>query len=175
MNGMVRWDPFQELQTWSDRMSRLLGSEGRTPARRDEENFATGSWVPPVDIVEGKDRIQLKVELPGFKEDQVQLTVEDGLLTVRGERKFEGEKKDENYHRIERSYGTFVRSFTLPRTVDPNGIQATFSDGILSVEMAKREETRPRQIQIKAGQGDGAPHKKEIDVQRETGSKGSRP
>jgi HSP20 family protein len=166
MNGMVRWDPFQELQTWSDRMSRLLGSEGRAATRRDEENFATGSWVPPVDIVEGKDKIQLKVELPGFKEDQVQLTVEDGLLTIRGERKFEGEHKDENYHRIERSYGTFVRSFTLPRTVDQNGIQANFSDGILSVEMSKREETKPRQIQIKAGQGDAAPRKKEIDVQK---------
>jgi HSP20 family protein len=166
MNGMVRWDPFQELQTWSDRMSRLLGSEGRAASRRDEENFATGSWVPPVDIVEGKDKIQLKVELPGFKEDQVQLTVEDGLLTIRGERKFEGENKDENYHRIERSYGTFVRSFTLPRTVDQNGIQANFADGILSVEMSKREETKPRQIQIKAGQATGAPRKKEIDVQK---------
>jgi HSP20 family protein len=166
MNGMVRWDPFQELQTWSERMNRLLGSQGRTPARRDEENFTTGSWVPPVDIVEGKDKIELTVELPGFKENQVQLTVEDGLLTIRGERKFESEDKDENYHRIERSYGTFVRSFTLPRTVDPNGIQANFSDGILSIEMSKREETKPRQIEIKAGQAAGAPRKKEIDVQR---------
>ena len=166
MNGMVRWDPFQELQSWSDRMSRLLGSEGRTAARRDEENFASGSWVPPVDIVEGKDKIQLKVELPGFKEDQVQLTVEDGLLTIRGERKFESEDKEENYHRIERSYGTFVRSFTLPRTVDQNRIQASFSDGILSVEMSKREETKPRQIQIQAGQAAGGSRKKEIDVQK---------
>lgn len=166
MNGMMRWDPFQELQTWSDRMSRLLGSEGRTPARRDEENFSTGAWVPPVDIVEGKDKIQLKVELPGFKEDQVQLTVEDGLLTIRGERKFESDDKEENYHRIERSYGSFVRSFTLPRTVDQNQIQASFSDGILAIEMAKREETRPKQIQIKAGQAGSAPRKKEIDVQK---------
>ena len=166
MNGLTRWDPFQELQTWSDRMNRLLGHEGRTPARREEENFATGTWMPPVDIVEGKDRIELKVELPGFKEDQVQLTVEDGLLTIRGERKFESENKEENYHRIERSYGTFVRSFTLPRTVDQNRIQASFADGILAVEMPKREETRPKQIQIKAGQAASAPRKKEIDVQK---------
>jgi HSP20 family protein len=166
MNNVVRWDPFQELQTWSDRMSRLLGAESRTPARRDEENFAVGSWAPPVDIVEGKDKVELKVELPGFKEDQVQLTVEDGLLTIRGERKFESENKEENYHRIERSYGTFVRSFTLPRTVDQNRIQANFADGILSIEMSKREETKPRQIQIKAGQVAGAPRKKEIDVQK---------
>jgi HSP20 family protein len=147
-------------------MNRLLGQEGRTAARRDEENFVAGSWVPPVDIVEGKDKIELKVELPGFKEDQVQLTVEDGLLTIRGERKFENEDKEENYHRIERSYGTFVRSFTLPRTVDQNRIQANFADGILAIEMAKREETKPKQIQIKAGQAAGAPRKKEIDVQR---------
>jgi HSP20 family protein len=147
-------------------MNRLLGQEGRPAARRDEENFVAGSWVPPVDIVEGKDKIELKVELPGFKEDQVQLTVEDGLLTIRGERKFESEDKEENYHRIERSYGTFVRSFTLPRTVDQNRIQANFADGILAIEMAKREETKPKQIQIKAGQAAGAPRKKEIDVQR---------
>jgi HSP20 family protein len=147
-------------------MSRLLGAESRTPARRDEENFAVGSWAPPVDIVEGKDKVELKVELPGFKEDQVQLTVEDGLLTIRGERKFESENKEENYHRIERSYGTFVRSFTLPRTVDQNRIQANFADGILSIEMSKREETKPRQIQIKGGQVAGAPRKKEIDVQK---------
>lgn len=166
MNGLTRWDPFQELQTWSDRMNRLLGQEGRTAARRDEENFVAGSWVPPVDIVEGKDKIELKVELPGFKEDQVQLTVEDGLLTIRGERKFESEDKEENYHRIERSYGTFVRSFTLPRTVDQNRIQANFADGILAIEMSKREETKPKQIPIKAGQAAGAPRKKEIDVQR---------
>jgi HSP20 family protein len=146
-------------------MSRLLGAEGRTPARRDEENFLAGSWAPPVDIVEGKDKVELKVELPGFKENQVQLTVEEGLLTIRGERKFESENKEENYHRIERSYGTFVRSFTLPRTVDQNRIQANFADGILSIEMSKREETKPRQIQIKAGQPASAPRKKDIDVQ----------
>jgi HSP20 family protein len=92
--------------------------------------------------------------------------VEDGLLTIRGERKFESENKEENYHRIERSYGTFVRSFTLPRTVDQNRIQANFADGVLAIEMSKREETKPKQIQIKAGQGAGAPRKKEIDVQK---------
>jgi HSP20 family protein len=168
MNNVVRWDPFQELQTWSDRMSRLLGAESRTPARRDDENFAVGSWAPPVDIVEGKDKVELKVELPGFKEDQVNLTVEDGLLTIRGERKFNRESKEENYHRIERSYGSFVRSFTLPNSVEQNRIQATFSDGMLNVDMPKREETKPKQIQIKAGSAEaGSPSKKkEIDVQR---------
>lgn len=164
MNGITRWDPFQELQTWGDRMSRMFSGE-RTPARRgEEENISFGSWMPPVDIVEGKDKIQLKVELPGFKENQVNLTVENGLLTVRGERKFESDNKEENYHRIERSYGTFVRSFTLPNSVDQGRIQATFADGILTVEMPKREETKPKQIPIKGGTS-GEPRKKEIDVQ----------
>jgi len=123
--------------------------------------------MPPVDIVEGKDKIHLKVELPGFKEDQVNLTVEDGLLTIRGERKFNRENKDENYHRIERSYGTFVRSFTLPNSIEQTKIQATFSDGILNIEMPKREETKPKQIQIKAGTAEtGSARKKEIDVQK---------
>jgi HSP20 family protein len=168
MNGITRWDPFQELQNWGERMSRLIGSD-RAPARRgEEEGLAYGTWMPPVDIVEGKDKIQLKVELPGFKEDQVNLTVEDGLLTIRGERKFNRESKEENYHRIERSYGSFVRSFTLPNSVEQNRIQATFSDGMLNIDMPKREETKPKQIQIKAGSAEaGSPSKKkEIDVQR---------
>ena len=168
MNGIVRWDPFQELQGWSDRMSRLFGNEERRPSRGragEEENFAFGSWMPPVDIVEGKDRIQLKVELPGFKEDQVNLTVEDGLLTIRGERKFRRDNNEDNYHRIERSYGTFVRSFTLPNSVEQGRIQASFADGILNIDMPKREETKPKQIPIQAGNAGSAGRKKEIDVQ----------
>ena len=167
MNGITRWDPFQELQGWGERMSRLLGSD-RVPARRgaEEEGLTYGSWMPPVDIVEGKDRIQLNVELPGFKEDQVNLTVEDGLLTIRGERKFNRENREENYHRIERSYGTFVRSFTLPNSVEQGRIQANFADGILHVDMPKREETKPKQIPIQAGNAEtGGGRKKEIDVQ----------
>ena len=169
MNGITRWDPFQELQSWGERMSRLMGTD-RTPARRgsEDEGLTYGTWTPPVDIVEGKDRIQLKVELPGFKEDQVNLTVEDGLLTIRGERKFNRESREENYHRIERSYGTFVRSFTLPSSVEQSRIQATFADGILNVDMPKREETKPKQIPIKAGNGEAgtASTGKEIDLHR---------
>jgi len=169
MNGITRCDPFQELQSWGERMSRLMGAD-RPSARRGSEDEALtyGTWTPPVDIVEGKDRIQLKVELPGFKEDQVNLTVEDGLLTIRGERKFNRESHEENYHRIERSYGTFVRSFTLPNSVEQSRIQAAFADGILSVDMPKREETKPKQIPItarnaEAGTGSA---KKDIDVRR---------
>ncbi|MGH9442753.1 MAG: Hsp20/alpha crystallin family protein [Thermoanaerobaculia bacterium] len=163
MNGLTRWDPFQEINWWNDRLSRILGAETARTARPDGELALTsGNWLPPVDIVEGKDRIKLDVELPGFKENQVNLTVENGMLTVKGERKFEKDDKAENYHRVERSYGTFVRSFSLPTSIDPNRIQADFSDGILHIEMPKREETRPKQIPIAGGK---AGKKKEIDVQ----------
>jgi HSP20 family protein len=165
MNGVTRWDPFEELNWWSDRLNRILGPQtGRSGRTEGDEGpgLAYGSWTPPVDIVEGKERIKLNVELPGFKEDQVNLTVENGMLTIKGERKFQKEDKEENYHRVERSYGTFVRSFTLPTSIDPNRIQADFSDGILHVEMPKREETKPKQIPIAGGK---AAKKKEIDVQ----------
>jgi HSP20 family protein len=162
MNGLTRWDPFQEFNWWNDRLSRALRAESpRTTRAQDEQALTYGNWMPPVDIVEGKDQIKLNVELPGFKEDQVNLTVENGMLTIKGERKFEKEDNEENYHRVERSYGTFIRSFTLPTSVDQNKIQANFSDGILSVEMLKREETRPKQIPIAGGK---AGKKKEIDV-----------
>ena len=162
MNGLTRWDPFQELNWWSDRLNRILGPETARAAKPEGEQALTyGNWLPPVDIVEGKDKIRLNVELPGFKEDQVNLTVENGMLTIKGERKFEKEDKEENYHRVERSYGTFVRSFTLPTSIDQNRIQADFSDGILHIEMPKREETKPKQIPIAGGKN---ARKKEIDV-----------
>jgi HSP20 family protein len=160
MTSIIRWDPFQELHAMNDRVSRLFGNES---VRRQEREESLGSWIPPVDIVEAKDKIKLNVELPGFKESQVDLTVEDGMLTVRGERKFEKDTEDENYHRVERSYGSFLRSFTLPTSVDQTKIEAHFADGILSIEMPKREETRPKQIKITATSGNG---KKDIDIKK---------
>jgi HSP20 family protein len=130
-------------------MSRLLGS---TPVRGDrDEELSMGAWMPPVDIVEEKDTIVLTAELPGFKEDQVEIQVENGVLTLRGERKLEERTEGKNYHRVERSYGQFVRSFTLPNNVDREGIRANFSDGLLQVELPKREEAKPRQIKIGSG------------------------
>ena len=160
MTSIIRWDPFQELAAMNDRVTRLFGNE---PMRHREREESLGSWVPPVDIVEAKDKIRLNVELPGFKENQVDLTVEDGMLTVRGERRFEKSAEEDNYHRIERSYGSFLRSFSLPTSVDPAKIEANFSDGILSIEMPKREETRPKQIKITAGSGNTP---KDVDVKK---------
>jgi HSP20 family protein len=162
--ALVRWDPFQELTALQNRFSRALHDTLFRPATtRSNEELVSGTWTPPVDIVETSDRIVLKAELPGFKQDQVELTTENGMLTLRGERKFENETNEENYHRIERSYGTFVRSFALPSSVDTAKIQARFAEGVLTVEMPKREETKPKQIKITAEPA-AVGGKKEIDV-----------
>ena len=147
--AVIRWtDPFRELATLQDRMNRVFEDTlSRSAGRREEELF-TGTWAPPVDIFETKDKLVLKAELPGFKEDQIHLRFEDGVLSLEGERKFEKESGDENYHRVERSYGKFVRSFSIPGTVSTEGIKATFDNGILTVALPKREETKPKQIRI---------------------------
>ena len=164
--NVIRWDPYRELTSFADRFNRALGTvSGRD---RDEE-MSMGAWIPPVDIAEDKDRIVLTAELPGFREDQVRIQMEGGVLTIRGERKFEDEKNGRNFHRVERSYGQFVRSFTLPNNVDRENVQAKFRDGLLEIEIPKREEAKPRQIRIT---GDGTEEvrgrgkeNKTIDVQ----------
>jgi HSP20 family protein len=154
--NLTRWDPYREFNTFADRLTRVLSQT--TPRNQDEE-MSLGSWLPPVDIAEDKDTITLTAELPGFKEDQIQIQMEGGVLTLRGERKFEDEKEGRNFHRVERSYGQFVRSFTLPNNVDREKIKANFADGLLKIELPKREEAKPRQIKIT-----GDSEKKSIDV-----------
>ncbi len=146
---VIRWnDPFRELSTLQERLNRAFDST-LAPRGREEELF-TGTWAPPVDIYETKEKTVLKAELPGFDESQIQLRFEDGILSLEGERKFEKETGDENYHRVERSYGKFVRSFTIPTNVDHEKIAASFANGILTVELPKREETKPKAIKIQA-------------------------
>ena len=156
MVDLISWDPYREFKGLHERFNRAFG----TPSNRRDEEMSLGSWLPPVDIAEDKDRILLTAELPGFKEDQIEIQMEGGVLTLRGERKFEDEKEGRNYHRVERSYGQFLRSFTLPNNVDRENIKASFSDGVLEVELPKREEAKPRQIRISAGGG----KKETIDV-----------
>src|SRR5215831_1561247 len=147
--NITRWEPYRELATLQDRLNRAFGSAfGRTD-REDEVSMA--AWVPPVDITEEKDRIVITAELPGFKEDQIEIQSENGMLSLRGERKFEKESDGKSYHRIERSYGQFVRSFSLPNNVDREKIKADFSDGLLRIELPKREDAKPRTIKITAG------------------------
>ena len=157
--NLMRWDPYRDIATLQDRLNRAFGGLGRTE-REDEMNLA--AWAPPVDIAEEKDRILITAELPGFREDQIEIQTENGMLTLRGERKFEKESEGKSYHRVERSYGQFVRSFSLPNNVDRERIKASFSDGLLKVELPKREDAKPRTIKITAGVE--APKGETIDV-----------
>jgi len=121
-------------------------------APRGEQDLTTGNFVPPVDIYEDEHSVTLKVEVPGLDPKDVDVQVENHTLTIKGERKFEKEEKEENFHRIERRYGSFVRSFTLPTTVDTENIKADYENGVLKVQLAKRAEAKPKQIKVNVGQ-----------------------
>ncbi len=115
-----------------------------------DDAMKSGTWAPPVDVAEEGDKILVKIEVPGVDQKDLKVSFEDGLLTISGERQFE-RKDDRNYHRIERTYGTFVRTFNLPRSVDASAIKANYVNGVLEVEIPKREEAKPRQIQVNIG------------------------
>lgn len=144
--NLMRWDPYREVSTLQDRLNRAFG--GRTE-REDEVTLA--AWAPPVDIAEEKDRILITAELPGFKESEIEIQTENGMLTLRGERRFEKESDGKNFHRVERSYGQFLRSFSLPNNVDREKIKASFKNGLLEVELPKREDAKPKTIKVTAG------------------------
>jgi HSP20 family protein len=144
--AIVRFEPFRELMSLQDRMNRLF-SESYRPQGEDDWALG-GTWAPAVDIYEHENNIVIKAELPGVDPKDVDIRLDNNVLTVQGERKLDNEVKKENYHRVERSYGAFTRSFTLPTTVDPSGIKAEYKDGVLRVTLPKREEAKPKQIQI---------------------------
>ena len=143
---IVRYDPFRDLRTLQEEVNRLF-STNMTRAFGDE-GIGRGAWAPSVDIYENKDQIVLEAELPGMKQDDFELTVENNVITLRGERQFEKKEESDNYHRVERSYGSFTRSFTLPQTVSAEGATAEYSNGVLRVTLPKREETKARRIQV---------------------------
>ena len=142
---LVRWDPFQELVSWSNRLNRTLTdpTTGRT-----EDAF--GAWTPPVDIFEKDSNLVIRAELPGVDKKDIDVRIENGVLTLHGERKQETTINEENAYRMERVYGTFTRSFSLPTTVDPSKINALFKDGILELMVPKLETAKPKRIEIKA-------------------------
>jgi HSP20 family protein len=146
--AIVRWEPFRDLVTIQDRMNRIFDDAFRVPRGAEDEWALGGSWAPPVDIYEQGGNLVLKAELPGIDPKDVDVRVENNVLTLRGERKFDQDVKRENCHRVERAYGTFSRAFTLPNIVDTTSIKAEFKDGLLRVTMPKREEVKPKQIQI---------------------------
>jgi len=149
MTLMTRWDPFREFSLLQDRMNRLF--QEYTPS--GEEQLSTTNFVPPVDVYEDEHHVTLKAELPGVDPKNVDIRIENNVLTVRGERKFEKEEKEENFHRIERRYGSFMRSFTLPNTVNPDSVKADYENGLLKIQFDKRAEAMPKQIQVNIGSG----------------------
>lgn len=147
---LVRWNPFNEIARMTQRMNRLMEDFfGGGLASSSEEELSEMVFYPPVDIKETKDDFRVTMELPGVNKNDVSLELVDNTLTIRGERKFEKEDKGETYHRIERSYGSFVRSFTLPSKVKEDGIEAVYKDGVLTVTIPKVEEAKPKKITIK--------------------------
>src|SRR5271169_487756 len=147
---LTRWDPFRELYALQNRMSRLAEEQY---AGGREDSLTAGAFVPPVDVYEDEHSVQLKLEVPGIDEKDLDVKVENNTLTVSGERKFEKEEKEENFRRVERRYGSFVRSFTLPNTVSTEDIAADYSNGVLKVKLGKRAEAKPKQIKVNIGGG----------------------
>jgi len=144
--NIIRWDPFRDLATLRERMNRLF--EEAYTSRGEEKDLVASTWNPSVDIYETENALVMKAELPGIDENDIELKIEDSTLTLKGDRKFEKETKEENYHRIERLYGSFYRSFTLPRNIDQDKIKAESENGILKVTMPKKAELKPKKVKI---------------------------
>ena len=144
--SLTRWEPFREFSTMQDRMNRLL-RESYSP-EGPEEALTTTSFAPPVDIYEDEHNITLKIEVPGIDEKDIAVRIENNTLTVHGERKIEKEEKEENFRRVERQYGGFTRSFTLPSSVDPGQVSADYDKGVLKINLAKKAEAKPKQIKV---------------------------
>src|SRR5215212_7557547 len=145
---LVRWDPFRELEDMSDRLNRVFAR----PALRStngKENLTVADWMPTVDISESEGEYLIKAELPEVKKEDVKVTVENGVLTLQGERRQEKEEKGKKFHRVERSYGSFIRSFTLPESVDESMVKAEYKDGVLNLHLPKSERVKPKAIDVK--------------------------
>jgi HSP20 family protein len=144
---LVRWsDPFREFAQLQDRINRVFNDYGRAG---EEGLMTSGAWVPPVDIYQtGDHELVVKAELPDMTREDIEVTVDNGTLTIRGERKFDSEVKEDQFHRMERRYGVFSRSFSLPQTVDTTKVGAEYKNGVLIVKLPLREEAKPRQIKV---------------------------
>ncbi len=144
--AVTRWDPFRDLNLLQDRMNRLFDDAGR--GWRSDEPVSTTTWSPAIDIFETEGEIVVKAELPGLDRKDITVHLENNVLTLRGDRRFAKESKEENYHRIERSYGGFSRAFSIPMSVDEQSISADYKDGILNIRLPKKEQAKPKQIRI---------------------------
>ena len=144
--AIVRWEPFRDMLASRREFERFF-RDAFSPAVSEGE-LSTRTWAPPVDIYEDGDNLVLKAELPGINPDDVDIRVENNTLYLKGERKFEKEVKEQNYHRVERSYGTFTRTFSLPNSIDSDKVAANYKDGVLTLTMPKKEEAKPKTIKV---------------------------
>lgn len=144
--AIIRWDPFRDMVTLRDRMNRLF--EEAFAGRGEEGEMVSGNWYPSVDIHEKEKELVLTAEIPGIEEKDIDIEVEGNTLTIKGKREMEKETKEEDYHRIERSYGSFYRSFALPSYVNPDKIKAEHSDGVLRITMPKKAELKPKKVKV---------------------------
>src|ERR1700683_4756310 len=149
MTVLTRWDPFRELNTLQDRMNRLFRDS--VAGDTQDQSLATSAFAPPVDVYEDEHNVTLKIEVPGIDEKDIDIRIENNTLTVHGERKFEKEEKEENYRRVERQYGSFTRTFTLPLTVDSEHVSANYDKGVLNITLPKKAEAKPKQIKVNIG------------------------
>src|SRR5688572_1194541 len=145
--AMTRFDPFRDLAVLQDRMNRMF-NDSYVSRGQEDHMLNRGTWTPAVDIYEAGGELVLKAELPDMKREDVDVTVENNTLTIRGERKLDNEIKQENFHRVERAYGSFVRTFSLPTTVDSGRIAAEYKNGVLTVKLPFREEAKARSINV---------------------------
>jgi HSP20 family protein len=151
MTVLTRWEPFREFATLQDRINRVFRDSYSGPGQ--DESLTTSSFAPAVDVYEDEHKVALKIEVPGIEEKDIDVRVENNTLTVHGERKIEKEEKEENYRRVERQYGSFTRTFTLPQTVDSENVTANYDKGVLKITLPKKAEAKPKQIKVNVGFG----------------------
>jgi len=151
MNSVIRWEPFRNVNSLQEQFSRLFDTS--FPGRSSESDLTT--WAPAVDIQETENELVLKADLPGIEEKDIDVRIENNTLTIRGERKFEKQVNEDNYLRVERSYGSFSRSFSLPNTINTEAISAEYKNGVLTVQMPKRAESKPKQVKVNVEASNG--------------------
>ena len=155
MTTLTRFVPFRsplaDMAVLQNRLNSIFNDFARPEG--EQESLAMGSFIPPVDVYEDAQQLVLKLEVPGIRQEDLDVRVENQMLTVKGERKFEKDEKEENFHRIERRYGTFTRTFTLPQTVDAGAVKAGYEHGVLSISMPKKEAAKPKQVKVEIGNG----------------------
>jgi HSP20 family protein len=166
MTTMTRFVPFRaainDVAVLQNRLNSIFNDFAR-PEAGSQESLALGNFVPAVDIYEDEQKLVLKLEVPGIKQSDIDVRLENQTLTVKGERNFEADEKEENFHRIERRFGSFVRSFTLPVSVDTASVTAKYDNGVLAIQLAKKEAAKPRQVKIEVGSGSAETQPKQFE------------